>query len=104
RIPCAAPVHAGFVPTLRRMSLTLTTHLSWTSPLLHTSIRAALGLALGVLVARLFGLEHAFWVVLGTMSVLRSNALATGRTTVQALAATLLGFPVGGLFTLLFAN
>jgi uncharacterized membrane protein YccC len=38
------------------------------------------------------------------MSVLRSNALATGRTTLQALAGTLLGFAVGGLFTLLFAN
>ena len=104
RIPYEAPVQAGLEPTLRRMSRTLTTHLSWTSPLLHTSVRAALGLALGVLVARLFGLEHAFWVVLGTMSVLRSNALATGRTTVQALAGTLLGFAVGGLFTLTFAN
>ncbi|OLB91184.1 MAG: hypothetical protein AUI15_23260 [Actinobacteria bacterium 13_2_20CM_2_66_6] len=104
RIPFEAPVQAGLGPTLRRMSRTLTTHLSWTSPLLHTSIRAALGLALGVLVARLFGLEHAFWVVLGTMSVLRSNALATGRTTVQALAGTLLGFAVGGLFTLMFAS
>jgi len=82
----------------------VTTHLSWTSPLLHTSIRAAVGLALGVLVARLLGLEHAFWVVLGTMSVLRSNALATGRTTLQALTGTLLGFAVGGLFTLAFAN
>ncbi len=104
RIPFEAPVQAGLGPTLRRMSRTLTTHLSWTSPLLHTSIRAALGLALAVLVARLFGLEHAFWVVLGTMSVLRSNALATGRTTVQALAGTLLGFAVGGLFTLMFAS
>src|SRR5262249_58640742 len=66
--------------------------------------RAALGLALAVLVARLFGLDRAFWVVLGTMSVLRSNALATGRTTVQALAGTLLGFAVGGLFALLFAH
>jgi hypothetical protein len=103
-IPYEAPVQAGLGPTLRRMNRTLTTHLSWTSPLLHTSIRAALGLALGVLVARLLGLEHAFWVVLGTMSVLRSNALATGRTTLQALAGTLLGFAVGGLFTLLFAN
>jgi uncharacterized membrane protein YccC len=104
RIPYEAPVQAGLGSTLRRMSRTLTTHLSWTSPLLHTSIRAALGLALGVLVSRLLGLEHAFWVVLGTMSVLRSNALATGRTTLQALAGTLLGFAIGGIFTLIFAN
>jgi uncharacterized membrane protein YccC len=38
------------------------------------------------------------------MSVLRSNALATGRTTVEALLGTLLGFAFGGLFTLLFAR
>jgi len=104
RIPYGTPIEAGFRPALRRVAQTLTTHLSWTSPLMHTSVRAALGLALAVLVARLFGLDRAFWVVLGTMSVLRSNALATGRTTVQALAGTLLGFAVGGLFALLFAH
>ena len=104
RIPYEAPLQTGLQAALRRIGQTLTTHISWTSPLLHTSTRAALGLALGVLVARLLGLEHAFWVVLGTMSVLRSNALATGRTTIQALAGTLLGFAVGGLFTLTFAN
>src|SRR5262249_8361384 len=78
-------------------------HRRWPPPP-FTPRRAALGLALAVLVARLFGLDRAFWVVLGTMSVLRSNALATGRTTVQALAGTLLGFAVGGLFALLFAH
>ena len=36
--------------------------------------------ALAVLVANLSGVQHAFWVVLGTLSVLRSNALSTGRT------------------------
>ncbi|HKF19272.1 MAG TPA: FUSC family protein [Candidatus Dormibacteraeota bacterium] len=104
RIPYGTPIEAGLRPALRRVRQTLMTHLSWTSPLMHTSVRAALGLALAVLVARLFGLDRAFWVVLGTMSVLRSNALATGGTTVQALAGTLLGFAVGGLFALLFAR
>ena len=104
RIAYGTPIEAGFRPALRRVGQTLMTHLSWTSPLMHTSVRAALGLALAVLVARLFGLDRAFWVVLGTMSVLRSNALATGGTTVQALAGTLLGFAVGGLFALLFAH
>ena len=78
RIPYGTPIEAGLRPALRRVGQTLMTHLSWTSPLMHTSVRAALGLALAVLVARLFGLDRAFWVVLGTMSVLRSNALATG--------------------------
>jgi uncharacterized membrane protein YccC len=104
RIPYPTPIAAGWGPTLGRIGQTLAANLSWTSPLLHTSVRAALGLSLGVLLARLFGLQHAFWVVLGTMSVLRSNALGTGRTTVQALAGTLVGFAVGGLFTLLFGR
>jgi uncharacterized membrane protein YccC len=104
RIPYGTPLAAGLGPTVRRIRQTLAAYLSWTSPLLHTSIRSALGLALGVLLARIFGLQHAFWVVLGTMSVLRSNALGTGRTTVQAMAGTLLGFAVGGVFSLLFSR
>ena len=50
-----------------------------------------------MLLARTLGLDHAFWVVLGTLSVLRSNALGTGRTTVQALAGSVIGFAVGGV-------
>src|SRR5262249_18022081 len=37
------------------------------------------------------GLDHAFWAVLGTLSVLRSNALATGRTALSAVAGTAFG-------------
>jgi uncharacterized membrane protein YccC len=58
-----------------------------------------LGLALAVLLARLLRLDHAFWVVLGTLSVLRSNAFGTGRTTLEALAGTIIGFVAGALFT-----
>lgn len=104
RIPYATPIRGGAGAALRRIGRTLRTHLAWTSPLLHDSIRAAFGLALAVLVARVLGLDRAFWVVLGTLSVLRSSALATGRTAVQALAGTVLGFMVGGLFTLWFAH
>ena len=57
-----------------------------------------------VLVAREFGLAHAYWVVLGTMSVVRSNALATGGTAVDAVAGTVVGFAVGALFTALFGR
>jgi hypothetical protein len=52
------------------------------------------------LLARTLGLAHAFWVVLGTLSVLRSNALGTGRTAFEALAGTVMGFVVGGIFAL----
>ncbi len=104
RIPYETPIELGLAPTLRRVWRTLLTHLSWTSPVLHNGVRAALGLALAVLVARLFGLAHGYWVVLGTMSVVRSNALATGRTAVQAVTGTVVGFAIGGLFAVLFGQ
>src|SRR5262249_38386045 len=36
------------------------------------------------------------WIGLGALSVLRSNALATGATAVRALVGTALGFVIGG--------
>jgi uncharacterized membrane protein YccC len=45
--------------------------------------------------------QHGFWVVLGTLSVLRTNAASTGATALRALAGTAIGFVVGG--TLLLA-
>ncbi len=54
--------------------------------------------------ARTLGLSHAFWVVLGTLQVLRTSALGTGRTTIQALIGGVLGFAVGGLFVVLAGN
>jgi hypothetical protein len=51
--------------------------------------------ALAVLIAQRAGLQHAFWVVLGTLSVLRSNALGTGSTILSALAGTAVGILLG---------
>ena len=47
--------------------------------------------AVAVFVAQRLGVQHGFWVVLGTLSVLRSNALGTGWSIVQALAGTAVG-------------
>jgi uncharacterized membrane protein YccC len=67
---------------------------------LHNSLRGAAGLAGAVLVAELTGVEHAFWVVFGTLSVLRSNALSTGQNVMKAMAGTVLGLAVSaGLLT-----
>ena len=83
----------------QRVATKLRAHLDPTSTVLHQSIRTAVGLTLSVVLARTLGLSHAFWVVLGTLSVLRSNALGTGRSTVQALAGSVVGFVLGGLFS-----
>src|SRR5580704_1289416 len=97
-LPAGTPRLEGTRGVVVRSAGTLRTHLAPSSTVLHSSARVAVGLAASVLLARVLGVEHAFWVVLGALSVLRSNALATGRTTVQALMGSVIGFVVGGLF------
>jgi len=63
----------------------------------QNSVRGAVGLALAVYIAQRTGLQHGFWVVLGTLSVLRSNALGTGWSILSALAGTAVGLVVGAL-------
>jgi uncharacterized membrane protein YccC len=66
----------------------------------RASIRGAAGLAVAVFIAQRSGLQHSFWVVLGTLSVLRSNALGTGRSILSALAGTAAGIVVGAAILL----
>src|SRR5690348_9589889 len=70
----------------------LTRHASFRSVWFLNSLRGSLALAAAVLVADLSGVQHGFWVVLGTLSVLRSNAASTESTALRALGGTLLGF------------
>ncbi|MCW2549390.1 MAG: hypothetical protein JWN96_3850 [Mycobacterium sp.] len=72
-------------------------HVERHSVWLHNSVRGAVGLGLAVLVANLSGVQHSFWVVLGTLSVLRSNALNTGQNALRGLLGTVIGFVIGGL-------
>jgi uncharacterized membrane protein YccC len=73
-----------------------TAHVDRNSVWLHNSVRGAVGLALAVFIANETGVQHSFWVVLGTLSVLRSNALNTGQNALRGLAGTVGGFVVGG--------
>jgi uncharacterized membrane protein YccC len=97
-LPAGTP-RQGAARVVLRVGRTLRAHLTPTSSVLHNALRSAIGLALAVLLARLIRLDHAFWVVLGATSVLRTNALATGRTTLEAILGTLAGFAVGAVFT-----
>jgi uncharacterized membrane protein YccC len=103
-LPPGIPRRMGSRGVAVRIARTLRTHLEPSSTVLHNSLRVAIGLAVSVALARTLGLGHAFWVVLGTLSVLRSNALGTGRTTVQALAGSAIGFVAGGLFAVAAGN
>jgi Fusaric acid resistance protein-like len=72
-------------------------HVERSSLWLQNSVRGAVGLGFAVLIANLSGVQHAFWVVLGTLSVLRSNALTTGENIVRGLLGTVAGFVVGAV-------
>jgi uncharacterized membrane protein YccC len=71
---------------------------------LQNSVRGAVALGLAVLVAELSGVQHAFWVVLGTLSVLRSNALGTGQNALRGLVGTTVGFAVGAVLVALIGT
>jgi uncharacterized membrane protein YccC len=70
-------------------------HASVASVWFQNSLRGAAGLAIGVYIAQRTGVQHGFWVVLGTLSVLRSNALGTGRSVLSAVAGTAVGIVLG---------
>lgn len=75
-------------------------HASVRSVWLINSVRGSVALAVAVAVADLSSVQHGFWVVLGTLSVLRSNAAATGSTALRALGGTAIGFVIGGALLL----
>jgi uncharacterized membrane protein YccC len=75
-------------------------HASVRSVWFQNSVRGAAGLAVAVYIAQRTGLQHGFWVVLGTLSVLRSNALGTGWSILSALAGTAVGIVVGALLVI----
>ncbi len=84
----------------RRVSSVVTaahTHATVRSVWFVNSLRGAVALAAAVAVADVGSVQHGFWVVLGTLSVLRTNAISTGATAVRALAGTAIGFVVGGI-------
>ena len=89
--------------TVQRVSSVATaahTHASVRSVWFVNSIRGAVALAVAVAVADVSTVQHGFWVVLGTLSVLRTNAAATGAIAARALAGTALGFVIGGALVL----
>ncbi len=81
-----------FLYSARRL---LTGHASLRSVWFLNSARGALAVAVAVAVADVTDVQHGFWVVLGTVSVLRTNAASTGATALRALGGTVVGFFIG---------
>jgi Fusaric acid resistance protein-like len=82
-------------PALQAAEQVVVEHANFGSVWFQNAVRAAAGLGLAVYIAQSAGLQHGFWVVLGTLSVLRSNALSTGWSIVTALAGTAAGIVLG---------
>ncbi|HEX4187513.1 MAG TPA: FUSC family protein [Solirubrobacteraceae bacterium] len=64
------------------------------------SLRGSVALAAAVAIADVSSVQHGFWVVLGALSVLRTNAVSTGSSALHALLGTALGFVIGGALLL----
>ncbi|MFD9004083.1 FUSC family protein [Streptomyces sp. NPDC059582] len=79
-------------------------HLQPQSVWLHNSLRGALGIGVAVALANLTSVQHSFWVVLGTLSVLRSNALNTGQNAIRAVGGTVAGSLIGALLLQLIGH
>ena len=71
---------------------------------LHDSLRAAIGPATAVTSANVTSVQHSFRVLLGTFSVLRSNALNTGQNAVRAVLGTVTGSIIGAVLLQLIGH
>jgi uncharacterized membrane protein YccC len=91
------PAWAG---TATRTLGTVSTHASLRSVWFRNSARGAIALAAAVAVAKLTDVQHAFWVVLGTLSVLRTSASATGATAMRGILGQIIGVAAGAALLL----
>lgn len=84
----------GMTGTAGRLRGILRGELRVDSVWFQAALRTAVGLGVAVLVALLAHIDHAFWVLLGTMSALKSSVVTTSYTAWQALLGTVAGFGV----------
>jgi len=97
-LPDGAPTRRA--PGLAGAAGFLARHASLRSVWFRNSARGAVAIAAAVAVAYLSGVQHGFWVALGTLSVLRSTAASTGTTAMRALIGTIAGFAAGAVLLL----
>jgi uncharacterized membrane protein YccC len=99
--PRSSPIAAGGSRRPRSgLAAAAVRHASVRSVWLINSLRGSLALGVAVAVADLTSVQHGFWVVLGTLSVLRTTSAATGATALRALSGTVVGFVIGGALLL----
>jgi hypothetical protein len=95
---------SGFTGTITAVRERALAHAAPGSSWLHNSLRGASALTIAVLIADLAHPQHGFWVVFGTLAVLRSNALSTGQNALRGLIGTTVGFVIGGVLVALIGT
>jgi uncharacterized membrane protein YccC len=70
----------------------LRAQLAWKAPWMRNALRFGLALALATAVVQYVGLDRGYWVVLGTVSVLRIDFSGTQRVVLQVLIGQVVGF------------
>ncbi|MCO5319858.1 MAG: FUSC family protein [Microthrixaceae bacterium] len=80
--------------TVVRSRAALRNHFGPHSRWFRNALRAGVALGAATAVAEAIDLGYAFWVVLGTLSVLRSSVLDTGSSALQSILGTIGGFAV----------
>ncbi|HEY7440670.1 MAG TPA: FUSC family protein [Acidimicrobiia bacterium] len=98
--PLEVPETEGTTSAMRRLAELARAHAVPSSAWAQDAARAGLSIGVAIFIANVLRLDHAFWVVLGTLSVLRSNAFDTGRTSMRAALGTGLGFALTGVTAL----
>jgi hypothetical protein len=88
---------ANWRQTLSRGAHLITTHFHVGDLAFQLAVRSGVVLAAAVYFANILPLGHKFWIVLGALSVLRSSAVGTSATGVQAVLGTLIGFVLSAL-------
>ncbi|MGH9026256.1 MAG: FUSC family protein, partial [Acidimicrobiia bacterium] len=72
------------------------------SVVMRNSLRLALALALARLLVGVFDLQHGFWVIFGTLTVMKSNAGGTRETVLKAVTGTAIGFAIAAVLLTAF--
>ncbi len=79
----------------------LRSQMTFSSPWFRTSVRSAIAVSVSVLLVLLLGIDHGFWIVIGTLTALRFDASGTRGRAVSMLIGTIGGFLISlGLVTL----
>lgn len=78
-------------PAWRLFAHRITANLTPRSVYLQNAVRVGIGLAVARLVAGVFDLSHGFWVLLATLSLMRTSAVASRSMLVKAFVGTLGG-------------